>query len=224
VGAGETSYARSVQTSARARVKNAIFDRIPGVLRRGPAQARRVALTFDDGPDHMTGQYLDLLDELGVPATFFLVGENAAAHPARVRDYLRRGHQLAGHGYDHTRFPALGRRALLDQCARTEQAIGGQVSGRPWVRPPHGALDAGSLLTLLAAGYTVAMWSLDPCDYSERDPAALAARCSPARVAPGEVLLFHEGQAWTLEAVARIVKALSADGYECVTMHDLFAA
>jgi peptidoglycan/xylan/chitin deacetylase (PgdA/CDA1 family) len=213
-----------VETTVRSLVRNAIFDRIPGVLRRGSTKARRVALTFDDGPDHMTGQYLDLLDELGVPATFFLVGENAAAHPERVRDYLRRGHQLAGHGYDHTRFTKLGRRALLDQCARTEQALGGQVSGRPWVRPPHGALDAGSLVTLLAAGYTVAMWSLDPCDYSDRDPGSLAARCSPERVSPGEVLLLHEGQAWTLEAVSRIVKALSADGYEFVTMHDLFAA
>lgn len=210
-------------TSVRALVKNAVFDRVPGLLRRGPANPRRVALTFDDGPDHMTERYLDVLDQLGVPATFFVLGGAAVARPDAIRDYMRRGHQVASHGFDHTRFTKLGRRALLDQCERTERALGGQLSGRPWVRPPHGSIDTGTLVNLLVAGYTVAMWSLDPCDYSDHDPASLIERCAPANVTPGDVLLFHEGQQWTLDAVPAIVKALQADGYELVTMHDLFA-
>ena len=75
-----------------------------------------------------------------------------------------------------------------------------------------------------AAGYVVAMWSIDSRDYAdkrsgERSPSA-AARTSSAA---GDVLLFHEGQQWTLEALPRIVAALQARGLECVTMHDLFA-
>lgn len=210
-------------SSVRARIKNAVFDRVPGVLRRGPATARRVALTFDDGPDDLTPRYLDLLDELGVPATFFDLGAAAAARPGAIREVVRRGHQLASHGWDHQRFTKLGRRGMLAQCADTERALGGQVSGRAWVRPPHGSLDATTLVSLLAAGYTVAMWSLDSLDHSDKDPASLTARCTGANVAPGEVLLFHEGQEWTLAALPRIVKALQDDGYELVTMHDLFA-
>src|SRR5262245_38398958 len=110
----------SVAPSVRTLVKNALFDRLPGVLRRGRATAKRVALTFDDGPDHLTERYLDVLDELAIPATFFAVGEHAVARPDLIREYMRRGHQVASHGYDHTRFTKLGRRALLDQCARTE--------------------------------------------------------------------------------------------------------
>jgi len=212
-----------VVASVRALVKNAVIDRIPGVLRRGPSTSRRVALTFDDGPDALTPRYLDLLDELGVLATFFLIGSRAEAHPELVREYLRRGHQVASHGYDHARFPKLSRRALLDQCARTDRALGGQLTGRSWVRPPHGSLDAAALVTLVAAGYTVAMWSLDSCDYSEREPDTLAQRCAPGAVIAGDVLLFHEGQDWTLAALPRIVTALHAAGLECVTMHDLFA-
>jgi peptidoglycan-N-acetylglucosamine deacetylase len=211
-----------VPSSVRALVKNAVFDRVPHLRRRGPTTARRVAITFDDGPDDQTTQLLDLLDELGIPATFFLCGTTAEAHPAAVRDYLRRGHQVASHGYDHQRFTALSRRELLDQCSRTEQALNGQLSGRPWIRPPHGELGAGSIVTLLAAGYTVALWSLDSCDYDDKDPESIAKRCA-ASVGPGEVLLFHEGQAWTREAVRRVVMKLHADGYECVTMLDLFA-
>ena len=210
-------------TSVRAAIKNVVFDRVPGLLRRGPATSKRVALTFDDGPDDMTLRYLDTLDDLGVPATFFVLGEHAHAHPDLVREYVRRGHQVAGHGYDHQRFTKLSRGQLLDQCKRTDEAIGGQPTGRSWVRPPHGTLDSLSLINLRTAGYVVAMWSLDSCDYSDRDVASLTDRCSPNAVSGGEVLLFHEGQEWTLEALPRIVTALHASGLECVTMADLFA-
>jgi peptidoglycan/xylan/chitin deacetylase (PgdA/CDA1 family) len=210
-----------VVTSVRAHIKNAVFDAFPGVRRRGPSASRRVALTFDDGPDHLTERYLDMLDQLGVPATFFLVGGRAASRPDLVREYRRRGHQIAGHGYDHKRFNQLGRRELLEQCAATETALGGQLSGRPWVRPPHGSLDATSLLSLVAAGYTVAMWSLDSRDYSTNNSSDIVRAC--ARVTAGDVLLLHEGQQWTLDALPNIVAALQAAGLECVTMHDLFA-
>jgi peptidoglycan-N-acetylglucosamine deacetylase len=211
-----------VVTSVRAFVKNAVFDAFPGVVRRGLPSVKRVALTFDDGPDHMTEQYLDLLDELGIPATFFLIGQLAADNPELVREYLRRGHQIAGHGFDHTRFNRLGRRALLDQCGRTAAALGGQFSGRPWVRPPHGSLDATSLLNLVASGYTVAMWSFDSRDYNLTDPTELVAQC--AGITAGDVVLLHEGQQWTLDALPRIVENLDAAGLECVTMHDLLAS
>jgi peptidoglycan/xylan/chitin deacetylase (PgdA/CDA1 family) len=208
-------------SSVRALMKNAVYDAFPGVRRRGPATSRRVALTFDDGPDALTERYLDVLDELGVPATFFVLGGHVVSRPDLVREYRRRGHQVAGHGYDHTRFNRLGRRELLDQCAQTEAALGGQLSGRPWVRPPHGALDATSLIHLVTSGYTVAMWSLDSCDYSTTDPGDVVRAC--ASISAGEVVLFHEGQQWTLDALPRIVANLQASGLECVTMHDLFA-
>ncbi len=206
--------------SVRAAIKNAMFDRVPGLLRRGPATTKRVALTFDDGPDELTPRYLELLDDLGVPATFFVLGELANKYPEHIREYLRRGHQVAGHGYDHQRFTKLSRRDLLDQCKRTDEAIGGQATGTSWVRPPHGSLDSMSLINLRTSGYTVALWSLDSCDYSDRDPATLAQRCVSTA---GEVLLFHEGQEWTLDALPRIVAAIHGAGLECVTMFDLFA-
>lgn len=223
VAAPETRYAVEVAPSVRALIKQAVFDRFPGLLRRGPRSGKRVALTFDDGPDHLTHRYLEVLDDLGVPATFFVMGARAAEHPQLIREYMRRGHQVAGHGYDHARFTKLSRRQLLDQCARTDHAIGGQASGQPWVRPPHGSVDATSLITLRAAGYVVALWSVDSCDYAERDPARVAELCGPSAVSAGDVLLFHEGQEWTLAALPQIVAALHASGLECVTMHDLFA-
>jgi peptidoglycan/xylan/chitin deacetylase (PgdA/CDA1 family) len=209
------AHARQLADRAFARVT-------PGALRRGPGGVRRVALTFDDGPHDLTSTYLEALDDLGVPATFFVCGQRAEARPDAIREIRRRGHQLAGHGYDHTRFPELSRHELLAQCARTAATLG-SLDGQPWVRPPHGALDLPSLATLRGAGYVVALWSLSARDWATRDREAIAAACAPSKVLPGEVILLHEGEPETLAALPRIVTALHASGFECVTMADLFA-
>jgi peptidoglycan-N-acetylglucosamine deacetylase len=210
-------------------IKHTIADRLvprSRLVRRGPTTRRRVALTFDDGPGELTPAFLDVLAKHRVPATFFLIGRFCAEHPELAREYHRRGHQVGLHGYDHRSFPALGLSELDDQLRSTAACLGNDArvgaTGRAWVRPPHGALDARSLVQLLASDYVVAMWSLDSEDYvSGSDADDIAARCAPARVSPGEVILMHEDASATLEALPRIIRGLRGDGYELVTLADL---
>jgi peptidoglycan/xylan/chitin deacetylase (PgdA/CDA1 family) len=220
-----TTFKR-VLAAIRRQLKAAVLDAIPSsrLIQRGPGSARRVALTFDDGPDHMTRAYLDLLEKLRAPSTFFLVGKQCEKEPALTREYVERGHQIASHGYDHTPFPNLGVGALGEQLRRTEASLEAQRTERNWVRPPYGKMDSRVLAQLLLQRKMVALWSLDPRDYETKDSDELVARCAPSHVSPGEVLLFHEGQQWTLDALPRIVGALRDEGYEMVTMADMFAA
>ena len=67
----------------------------------GVSRHPHVALTYDDGPDASTPEFLDLLDRHGVTATFFLLGAHVERHRAVVRDLHARGHELAVHGWDH---------------------------------------------------------------------------------------------------------------------------
>jgi peptidoglycan/xylan/chitin deacetylase (PgdA/CDA1 family) len=212
----------AVLRAVRSRLKSTVLNVLPDtrVIRRGPTSHRRVALTFDDGPDEMTGQYLELLDRLAAPATFFLPGRRVEGRPEMIREYVRRGHQIAAHGYDHRRFPDLSWSELRDQLDRTDALIGVQPAGRPWVRPPFGAIDGRSLAQMMSLGYVVAMWSLDSGDWETRDADEVAARSLTAT--SGEIVLLHEGQAWTLAALPRIVRGLRDAGYELVTMADLF--
>ena len=62
---------------------------------------REVYLTFDDGPSIYTEQILDILDEYGVKATFFVTGEAAESFPERYQAIYDRGHTLAMHSYSH---------------------------------------------------------------------------------------------------------------------------
>lgn len=207
----------------RSRIREAAYRILPAgrLLRRGPDNVRRVSLTFDDGPDHHTEDYLDVLDRFGVPATFFVMGDMSELRPDLVREYTRRGHQVGSHGYDHHRFTELTQNALAYQLRATDNAIGPQPDGK-WVRPPHGTLGFRAVAQLLASDYVIALWSFDSLDYELKDSDAIAARCAPEAITPGEVILFHEGMPSTLRALPRVIDGLLGAGYECVTMADLY--
>lgn len=208
----------------RHAVRDAVLDALPStrVIRRGPGTARRVAITFDDGPQPLTGALLETLDRAGAAATFFLMGDLSSDRPEMLREYVRRGHQIAGHGWNHKRFPSLSRAELHAQLHRTSAVLGPQPTSHPWMRPPYGAISARVVAQMLTEGFTIALWSFESRDHAITDADALVARVTSAPIAPGEVLLFHEGYQHTVDAMPRIVAHLHEQGFECVTMADLF--
>jgi peptidoglycan/xylan/chitin deacetylase (PgdA/CDA1 family) len=184
-------------------------------------QRRRAALTFDDGPDTMTEAYLDVLADLDVRATFFLIGEQVARDVDLSLEYLRRGHEIGGHGWTHEAFPTMSPARLGDELARMDAVLPPPKGHRPLVRPPRGILSPRSLMRLAAAGYVTVLWSLDSDDCRTRDPRVVEQRLHPSNVAPGEVVLLHETQSWTLEALPGVVHGLRDAGYELVTVGEL---
>jgi peptidoglycan/xylan/chitin deacetylase (PgdA/CDA1 family) len=181
---------------------------------------RRVALTFDDGPDAMTPQYLDVLGRLGVRATFFFVGENVERAPGIVREVVRRGHEIGSHGWTHDPFDTMSRERLSDELARTATVLPA-TGRRPMVRPPHGALSPRALLQIAAAGYRVVLWSVDSDDCRTRDSHVVERRLEPGRLAAGDIVLLHESQLWTLKALPAAVRAMQDAGWELVTVGEL---
>ncbi|MBV9802301.1 MAG: polysaccharide deacetylase family protein, partial [Solirubrobacterales bacterium] len=93
-----------------------------GIERTVPSAG--VALTFDDGPHpEGTPAVLAVLEEAGIQATFFLVGEQVERRPALAAEIAERGHLVALHGYRHRPQPVLSRRAVQDDLARGAHAI-----------------------------------------------------------------------------------------------------
>jgi peptidoglycan/xylan/chitin deacetylase (PgdA/CDA1 family) len=182
---------------------------------------KRIALTFDDGPDEMTRRYLEVLGELGVRATFFVVGENASREPDQLRAYLRHGHEVGGHGWTHEAFTEMSAERLLDELVNTEALLPSHPGGPCLVRPPRGALSALALLRIAVAGFTTVLWSVDSDDCRTRDPRQVELRLDPSRMTPGDVVLLHEMQPWTVDALPNAVRALRCDGWEFVTVSEL---
>ncbi|HEY3497945.1 MAG TPA: polysaccharide deacetylase family protein [Polyangiaceae bacterium] len=186
-----------------------------------PGERGQVALTFDDGPAELTPDYLSVLARFGARATFFVVGEACEKYPNLVRAIADAGHELAGHGYTHKRFPELAADDLRKELVQTSKLLPGHRHHTSLVRPPHGAVSLSSTLTSARAGFTTVLWSHDSGDWAtiraedvtrtfERDPL-------PA----GAIVLFHEGQSWTLEALPKILHILNEAGHELVTVGEL---
>jgi peptidoglycan/xylan/chitin deacetylase (PgdA/CDA1 family) len=186
----------------------------------GARGGRRVALTFDDGPGDLTREYLDVLGHHGVRATFFVLGRFGAARADDLYEMERRGHEVAGHGFSHKRFTRMSRAELGHELAQTS-AVLPTGSGRRLVRPPHGAITATSLGWCARAGYRTVLWSRDSEDSRARTAAELVAKLDPAHLKPGDIILLHEEQSWTLEALPAVLERLRAAGYACTTVSEL---
>lgn len=104
-----------------------------------------------------TARLLDLLDETGARATFFVLGWLADHHPQLVRDVAARGHEIAAHSYWHRKVTSLTRAEFTDDARRTrdllEQLVGVAVEG---YRAPSFSItpsNAWAFEALVEAGY-----------------------------------------------------------------------
>jgi peptidoglycan/xylan/chitin deacetylase (PgdA/CDA1 family) len=198
---------------------------------RGPG-VPAVALTFDDGPDpRTTPNVLDRLDELGLRATFFCLGERAAAHPELVRDELRRGHQVETHGHRHAHHfarPPGWVRADLDRAVATMAGLG----ARPrWFRPPYGQATGPTLVEARRHAVAPVLWSAWGREWDAPDAVAVARRVAAA-LRPGAIVLLHDADvdsppgSWRrgLDALGPIADAVAARGLRAVTLDELVGA
>lgn len=185
----------------------------------GPRDKRQIALTFDDGPDERTPEYIATLDRLGARATFFLIGQNAARYPQHARALLAAGHEVLGHGYTHAKLTELPKERLQREIEMTAAV----VPPHPYraLRPPGGAISATSLARTAARGYTTVLWSYDSQDASVKDPDQLCEILAPEKLSGGDIVLLHENQPWTLAALPRTISALQTAGFALVTVGEM---
>ncbi len=205
-----------------------------GVFRKGK-HAAQVAFTFDDGPDpRYTPQLLDLLQEHGIKATFFVLGCKAEKYPELMRRIYREGHQIGIHNYTHLpnwlMTPRQVRRQHVDRSADIVERITGE---RPaFYRPPWGILNAGDFL-FLRKSYRLVLWSVMGWDWKRDTDADRLKRRLIKKIKPGSVVLLHDSgdtigadeaaPQQMLEGLQDVLKELRLKGYQCVRADELQA-
>jgi len=199
------------------------------------AAARRgVALTIDDGPDpEVTPQVLDLLDRHALKATFFCIASAARRYPALCRDIVRRGHSIQNHTDSHShRFTLLGPAALAREIGAAQETLARFGGERPTCfRAPAGLRNPLLPLVLRRLGLRLVSWTRRGFDTRRGDPAAVLA--SLVRdLAPGDILLLHDGhaartpagRAVILDVLPALAERLRAAALQPLTLPDAFAA
>ena len=180
-----------------------------------------IALTFDDGPGPHTAHLLDILDQYGAKATFFLIGSKVSSQANVVRSIQARGHQLGNHSWSHPELPKLPVDQIAGEVDRTNEAIK-QVTGvTPAIlRPPYGAVNGVVLEQLRLRGMSSILWSVDTRDWADRNSDIVCSR-AVAGARPGAIILMHDIHQTSVGAVPCILSALKQQGYLFVTVQGL---
>jgi peptidoglycan/xylan/chitin deacetylase (PgdA/CDA1 family) len=163
--------------------------------RAAPNTSGGFALTFDDGPTrNSSAAILDLLAELKVSATFFVIGINARNCPEILVRMHSEGHLIANHSLDHDHLGMFrGRRYWDRQIVETNHIIEQAIGRKPAMfRPPMGAKTWSAMGAAAAQGQSVITWSRRAADGIATTPQRILERLVP-HTAKGEILLLHDG-------------------------------
>jgi cellulose synthase/poly-beta-1,6-N-acetylglucosamine synthase-like glycosyltransferase/peptidoglycan/xylan/chitin deacetylase (PgdA/CDA1 family) len=199
--------------------------------RRTPG-SRRIALTFDDGPDpRWTPRIAATLRRLHVPATFFVVGSQVARHPEIVRALHRDGFELGNHTFTHTDLAAIPAWERSLQVGLTESAVAGTVGVRPrLLRLPYSSFPAAvndeqqrAIEHLARRGYAIVLSDLDGEDWQRPGVDVIVDAATPRGSQDGIVLLHDGGgdRSQTVAALERLVPLLQGRGYRFVLVSQL---
>lgn len=202
-------------SSLRQFLKSAFSAALPKslLLTHGPSRAvidgpTEIALTFDDGPhpEH-TPRLLDMLADAGARGTFFIVGERAEQHPGLIRRIADEGHELGNHTWTHSEPSQTSAARFLDEVARTRRLIQDLI-GRDCrlTRPPKGSLTISKALGLWRQQQTIALWNIDPKDFTMPDEPAMSRWLNSYRPQFGDIVLLHDNHSRAAIAVEQLVE------------------
>ena len=166
---------------------------------------------------------LDALEENYAKATFFCLGQNAGYYPETVQREYNLGMEVGTHTYSHVVLTSLSASALDSEISKSVDAINKAIGVKPsLMRPPYGAVNK----TVLSAvgGYNLCCmnWSLDTEDWKTKNADATYNEVMKAQ--DGDVVLLHDIHEYNVDAVKRFVPDLIAEGFQLVTVPELYEA
>lgn len=197
----------------------------PQALWRGDTTTQSVYLTFDDGPvPEVTPAVLDILDQFGVKATFFWVGENLIKYPHLAQEVVRRGHRVGNHTYNHLSGWSVSADDYKANVLKAQAVMWDVIPGlkrsdeTPLLfRPPYGKLRREVYPWLLDQGYKIVLWDIVTHDYNRNYSPEQIERIIWRYVRNGSILLFHDSlksKDNTLIVLPSVLHRLSVEGYK----------
>lgn len=182
-----------------------------------------VALTFDDGPSPYTTPFvLDSLRKHKAKATFFVVGYMVRHREGILRRIVNEGHVIGNHSLSHKANPP--KSVASWEISKTNALIKEVIGRSPNLyRPPYGIRTAQTTLYAKGKGMPIVLWTGSSADTATKDSAKVY-RNVMAAVQPGAVILLHDIQPHTAEAVPKILASLAKKGYRCVTVPEMLTA
>ena len=181
-----------------------------------------VAVSFDAswGAEY-TPRLLDILDDYGAKATFFLVNLWLEEYPDMAKEIALRGHEIGMHSATHPHFTRLCDEQIAEELSANERMITETTGYTPTIfRPPFGDYDNRVIAQINAAGYVPIQWSVDSLDWKDLSADEIYSRVTKD-IHPGDIVLFHNNGLHTAEALPRILEYFQEQGLKAVPVSEL---
>jgi peptidoglycan/xylan/chitin deacetylase (PgdA/CDA1 family) len=196
------------------------------LISQGSSAKPEIALTFDDGPNPTyTPQVLNILQQYGVSATFFVIGDQVQAYPNLVQQEHAAGHIIGDQSWNHPHLTTLAAADIHTQLSNTSGAIEQATGVRPsFFRPPYGAYNYQVLLQASNLGLQPILWSVDPQDWNGPPSSNTIVQRILNEAKNGSIILMHDGggdRSQTVAALPTIITHLRGRGYQLVTVQQL---
>ena len=181
-----------------------------------PVEKKKIALTFDDGPDmECTPMLLDGLAERNVKATFFVIGKQAQAQPEIMERMVKDGHLIGNHTYNHVDIRNMTESAAKEEILKANEVIIKYTGEEPYfLRPPFGN-GSGRLEKDLEM--IQVLWTIDTMDWACKNEAKI---CNTVyrEIEENSIILMHDEYPTSVRAALSIFDQLQKEGYEFVTV------
>lgn len=193
------------------------------VFVNGPNK-KRVALTFDDGPDGMiTPAIIDILKKYNVKGNFFFIGSKVKEYPEIVKKAYDNGDLVLSHSYHHVELTKLGKAEIQMEIGQAGEAIKSVIGKEPAIlRPPYGETNEQVATISQEKGYSVVLWSIDTLDWSQKETANIVKNVMD-NVRNGDIILMHSDsdKIETQKALSLIIECLQEKDFEMVDLGTL---
>lgn len=189
--------------------------------RRIDPNAKMVALTFDDGPDDKyTPRIQDCLEKYGAVATFFDIGWRVDEFPEVTARSVAIGCEVGSHTYNHINLQQSGKETLESDKALADAAFTKAIGYVPTlVRPPWGAI--GGIAKYYYDNPYIG-WSIDTLDWQTLDVSSTVNKVKYYGNLNGQIILMHGVYDSSATAAEILIPWLINQGYELVTVSELF--
>ncbi len=206
------------------KVSKQIKKAKPKIEKKKPSKNRKlVAITFDDGPGKHTKKLLSILKQYKAKATFFLLGIEAQKYPELIKMIYNQGHEIGNHSYSHKNFATINKKEIIAQIRVTNDIIKSAVPKAKITsfRPPYGSYNKQILKIIEQEKLANILWSVDIKDWQNRFNKNICDQ-TITNTKPGAIILMHDIYQTSVEAVPCIMEKLVKQGYDFVTISELF--
>ena len=219
VSDGSDSFVIDTSNNSVSRINKTNYEYDVVINRKIDKSKKMISLTFDDGPNYNTSKIIDVLNKYDIKATFFVLGSRAINNKDILKKMADSGMEIGNHTYNHLLLTKYDENKIRSEIEDTSEVTYSATKKKPkLLRPSYGSVNNK---IKKVANMPIIIWDIDTLDWKYHNSKRITSRVVN-KVRDGDIILMHDIYSASLNALSNIIPILQDNGYEFVTIDELF--